>query len=118
MLASLIRTLEELFHPIACCLIKWRMVRTLSSYLQAVIARTHSTAFDHTSDILDFLADVYTLSKFKSTSRAMSPGPGFDEDNLSATVKAGMVQLSTLEVVPFVEMAGIKNYSSVYMSWL
>ena len=26
LLASLIRTLEELFHPIACCLIKWRMV--------------------------------------------------------------------------------------------
>ena len=48
----------------------------------------------------------------------MSPGPGFDEDNLSSTVKAGMVQVSTLEVVPFVEMAGIKNYLSVYMSWL
>jgi hypothetical protein len=72
----------------------------------------------HISDILDFLADVYTLSKFKSTSRAMSPDPGFDEDNLIDTVKAGMVQLLTLEVVPFVEIAGIKNDLSVYMRWL
>jgi hypothetical protein len=79
---------------------------------------TFDCIWPHISDILDFLADVYTLSKFKSTSRAMSPGPGFDEDNLSSTVKAGMVQVSTLEVVPFVEMAGIKNYLSVCMSWL
>ncbi|KAI9551416.1 hypothetical protein GHT06_021749 [Daphnia sinensis] len=37
-------------------------------------------AFDcirpHLKDIMDFLADVHTLSKLKSNSRAMSPGPG------------------------------------------
>ena len=52
-----------------------------------------------TLDIMDFLADVHTHSKLKSNSRAMSPGPGFDEDNLSGTVKAGMAQLLALEVV-------------------
>jgi hypothetical protein len=59
LLASFIRTLEELCHPIACCLMKWRVVRTLSNYrrphlmdLQAVEARAHSTAFDHTLVIL------------------------------------------------------------------
>jgi hypothetical protein len=52
-----------------------------------------------TIDIMDFLADVHTHSKLKSNSRAMSPGPGFDEDILSGTVKAGMAQLLALEVV-------------------
>lgn len=60
-------------------------------------------AFDcirpHFSDIMDFLADVHTLSKLKSNSRAMSPGPGLDEDTLGGTVKAGMAQLLALEVV-------------------
>ncbi|XP_057379206.1 protein unc-79 homolog [Daphnia carinata] len=60
-------------------------------------------AFDcirpHFNDIMDFLADVHTLSKLKSNSRAMSPGPGLDEDTLGGTVKAGMAQLLALELV-------------------
>ncbi|KAI9551499.1 hypothetical protein GHT06_021832 [Daphnia sinensis] len=60
-------------------------------------------AFDcirpHFNDIMDFLADVHTLSKLKSNSRAMSPGPGLDEDTLGGTVKAGMAQLLALEIV-------------------
>lgn len=60
-------------------------------------------AFDcirpHLSDVMDFLADVHTLSKLKSNSRAMSPGPGLDEDTLGGTVKAGMAQLLALELV-------------------
>lgn len=60
-------------------------------------------AFDcirpHLNDVMDFLADVHTLSKLKSNSRAMSPGPGLDEDTLGGTVKAGMAQLLALELV-------------------
>lgn len=60
-------------------------------------------AFDcirpHLSDVVDFLADVHTLSKLKSNSRAISPGPGLDEDTLGGTVKAGMAQLLALELV-------------------
>lgn len=60
-------------------------------------------AFDcirpHLNDVMDFLADVHTLSKLKTNSRAMSPGPGLDEDTLGGTVKAGMAQLLALELV-------------------
>ena len=65
---------------------------------------------------MDFLADVHTLSKLKSNSRALSPGPGLDEDTLGGTVKAGMAQLLALELV---RGNGKENKSlQRYMPWL
>ena len=98
-------------------------------------------AFDcirpHFNDVVEFLADVHTLSKlkvnlisshlmdvmdvmewieFKSNGRLMSPGPGLDEDTVGGTLKAGIGQLLALE---FVRGNGKDNRCiNRYMPWL
>ena len=59
----------------------------------ALDAISSTGAFDcirpHFNDVVDFLADVHTLSKLKTNSHAMSPsgpGPGLDEDTIGGTV--------------------------------
>jgi len=77
-------------------------------------------AFDcirpHFNDVVEFLADVHTLSKLKSNGRLMSPGPGLDEDTVGGTLKAGIGQLLALE---FVRGNGKDNRCITrYMPWL
>ena len=70
----------------------------------------------HLNDVVDFLADVHTLSKIKTNSRAQSVGPGLDEDTLGGTVKSGLAQLLALELV----RTNVKDNRGIirYMPWL
>ena len=48
------------------------------------------------SDILEFLSDVHTLTKVKSTVRGMTVG--LNEDTLGGTLKASLAQYLALEI--------------------
>jgi hypothetical protein len=51
---------------------------------------------NHVSDVLDFLADVHTLSKVKSMVKGMTIG--VNEDTLGAILKASVAQFISLEI--------------------
>ena len=50
----------------------------------------------HMSDILEFLADVHTLTKVKSNIKGMTVG--LNEDTLGGTMKASLAQYLALEI--------------------
>ena len=51
---------------------------------------------NNSSDVLEFIADVHTLSKVKSTVKGMSIG--VNEDTLGAILKASIAQFIALEI--------------------
>ena len=51
---------------------------------------------NHTTDVIDFLADVHTLSKVKSMVKGLTIG--VNEDTLGSILKASVAQLLALEI--------------------
>ena len=51
---------------------------------------------NNSSDVLEFIADVHTLSKVKSTVKGMTIG--VNEDTLGAILKASIAQFIALEI--------------------
>ena len=51
---------------------------------------------NNSTDVLDFLADVHTLSKVKSMVKGMTIG--VNEDTLGAILKASIAQFIALEI--------------------
>ena len=51
---------------------------------------------NHTNDVLDFLADVHTLSKVKSMVKGLTIG--VNEDTLGSILKASAAQFIALEI--------------------
>ena len=51
---------------------------------------------NHTNDVLDFLADVHTLSKVKSMVKGLTIG--VNEDTLGSILKASVAQFIALEI--------------------